>query len=563
MNCNGMIPKVLFFPDRPLTDGDMSAIIHNMPQTDERIRVWHPDGHNGKPDAVIQMEKEKESNMEKKGKYGRLLTNTALFTAGKFISKLLVFFMMRLYTSCLTPDQYSTADLVVDMANLLIPLACLGISEGIFRNAAAREGNKEDFLNAGLWVLGVGSAGFLLLSPLLTLIPLFRTTAWLIVLYVLMSNLHAVVSQYLCAIGKTGLFAAQGIVNTALTVLLNILFLPILNLGVTGYVLSVVLADGLTTAFLVLCTRLWRSIRPLRRQERRPLVRSMLAFCLPLIPATLCWWVTGVSDRYMVAAMYSHAENGLYAAAYKIPTLLTYAVGIFDSAWRLSVAAEADNREACAAFYTRVWRWYTTLSFVGGAVLILGSRLFAGMLFADAYQSAWMYVPVLTVATVFMGLDTFLGSVYFACRKTTGSMITALCGAGLNLLLNWLLIPTWGAMGASVATLVSYGAVYVLRLITVRRLIPFRVEALRGTANVLLILTLCVAVTLTGGAGQLLSPTAWWLVAGGLGLVLLGVNGKALYEMGACAVRAVLRTSRKREQTADPSAPEKGDTTGS
>ena len=73
----------------------------------------------------------------------------------------------------------------------------------------------------------------------------------------------------------------------------------------------------------------------------------------------------------MVAAMYSHAENGLYAAAYKIPTLLTYAVGIFDSAWRLSVAAEADNREACAAFYTRVWRWYTTLSFVGGAVLIL------------------------------------------------------------------------------------------------------------------------------------------------------------------------------------------------
>ena len=101
------------------------------------------------------------------------------------------------------------------------------------------------------------------------------------------------------------------------------------------------------------------------------------------------------------------------------------------------------------------------------------------------------------------------------------------------------------------------------RLITVRRLIPFRVEALRGTANVLLILALCVAVTLTGGAGHILSPTAWWLVAGGLGLVLLGINGKALYEMGACAVRAVLRKSRKREQTADPSAPEKGDTTGS
>jgi O-antigen/teichoic acid export membrane protein len=227
------------------------------------------------------------------------------------------------------------------------------------------------------------------------------------------------------------------------------------------------------------------------------------------------------------------------------------------------VAAEADNREACGAFYTKVWRWYTTLSFLGGAVLILGSRLFSRMLFSDAYQDAWMYVPVLTVATVFMGLDTFLGSVYFACRKTTGSMITALCGAGLNFLLNWLLIPSFGAMGASVATLVSYGTVYVLRLVTVRRLIPFRVEAGRGAVNALLLLALCVSVTLTGGTGHILSPTAWWLVAGGLGLVMLGFNGKAWYEMGVGTVRAVCRKSKKREQTADAAAPEKGDTTES
>ena len=67
----------------------------------------------------------------------RLFGNTVVFTAGKFISKLLVFLMMPLYTACLSEAQYSTADLITQFANLLIPLACLGISEGIFRSAAA------------------------------------------------------------------------------------------------------------------------------------------------------------------------------------------------------------------------------------------------------------------------------------------------------------------------------------------------------------------------------------------------------------------------------------------
>ena len=153
---------------------------------------------------------------------------TALLTVGRFVSKLLVFFMVRLYTACLSPAEYSAADLIVDMANLLIPLASLGVSEGIFRNAANRNRDKEAYLTAGLAVLGAGSLAFLLLSPLLTCIPLFTGTAWLIVLYVLLANLHAVVSQYLFAVGRVRLFAGQGVLNTVLIIVLNILFLPVL-----------------------------------------------------------------------------------------------------------------------------------------------------------------------------------------------------------------------------------------------------------------------------------------------------------------------------------------------
>ena len=427
-------------------------------------------------------------------KYTRLLTNTAVFTVGKLLSKLLMFFMIGLYTSCLSEAEFGTAELVANVANLLIPLACAGISEGIFRSAAARDGDKEAFFTNGLLVYGIGSAVFLCLAPLLGLIPRFGDSVWLIAAYVVVANLHTVVSQYLCAIGRTKLFAGQGILNTALVIGLNVLFLPVLDFGVVGYVASIILADLLTTVFLILVARLWRAVKP--RSISKGTIVTMLRFCLPLVPTTIFWWITGVSDRYMVDVMCSPELNGLYTAAYKIPNLLIYAIAIFDSAWKLSVSAEEDP-EACAAFYSKVWRAYTTLAFLGGGCLILGSRVLAGLLFAGDFVEAWVYIPTLTFATVFTALCTFLGSVYFASKRTMGSMLTALSGAVLNVALNLLLIPPFGAMGASVATFASYFAVCLLRLVTGRRLIPFKGEWGRLIGNTLLMGVLTVIVTLS------------------------------------------------------------------
>ena len=427
-------------------------------------------------------------------KYTRLLTNTAVFTVGKLLSKLLVFFMVGVYTAYMTPAEYSSAELITGIANLLIPLACAGITEGIFRSAAAKTGDKEAFFTNGLAVYGVGSLIFLALSPLLCLLPFFDGSVWLIAAYVVVANLHSVVSQYLCAVGRTKLFAGQGILNTAIVIALNILFLPVLDLGVTGYVGSIILADLTTTVFLILVTRLWRSVKP--RSISRETIRTMLAFCLPLVPTTLFWWITGVSDRFMVERMCSADLNGLYTAAYKVPNLLIYAISIFDSAWKLSVSAEEDPA-ACAAFYSRVWRVYTTLAFLGGGGLVILSRFLAHVLFAAQFEIAWVYIPTLTFATVFTALCTFLGSVYFTSKRTVGSMLTALVGAVLNVVLNLLLIPPYGAMGASVATFVSYFAVCILRLATARRLIPFKQEWGRGLINTLLLGALTVIITVS------------------------------------------------------------------
>lgn len=471
----------------------------------------------------------------KQNRVTKLLSNTIIFTVGKFVSKLIVIFMLPFYTSYLSQAEYSTADLITNFCNLVIPLACLGVSEGIFRNAATKNVDKEAFFTNGVMLMIFGSLGFAVISPIIGLLDFFNSYVLLIVCYVIASNLHSVCSQYICAIGKTRLFAGQGVLNTALTVTFNIIFLAGFDMGILGYVLAVVLADFLTTVFVFIAAKLHHAFIPSKISGG--IMKELLRFCLPLVPSTVFWWITGVSDRYLVAAMSSEAENGLYAAAYKIPTLLTYVVTIFNDAWKLSAVSESDDKEKCADFYSQIYKYYIAVMFVGGGAIALFSRLLSKILFAESYYSAWIFIPILSAATVFTALDTFLGSVYFTVKRTTVSLWTSLIGAVLNVVLNLLWIPEWGAMGASVATFISYFCVYVIRAATMGRFMKFNMYHVKLAVNTALILAVSIVMTLYG--------KAWQGIAVSSGILLVSVIYNSRDVIIAC--KQVLSTVKRKK----------------
>lgn len=67
------------------------------------------------------------------GKYRALARNTVIISAGTLLSKLVTFFMVRLYTGVLTPAEYGTGDLLITTVSLLMPFVSFGISDGVFR----------------------------------------------------------------------------------------------------------------------------------------------------------------------------------------------------------------------------------------------------------------------------------------------------------------------------------------------------------------------------------------------------------------------------------------------
>lgn len=451
-------------------------------------------------------------------RYKKLFSDTVILGLGTFGSKLLVFLLMPLYTALLSTAQYGTAELITSTANLLIPVACVGISNGIFRFAAERETDQRAVFSSSVTLLGIGTVVFGILSPLLSLIGYFDGYVWLIIFYVISANLQAVCAQYVRAIDRTRLFAVQGILNTLLTILFNIFFLVVFDMGVTGYVLSVVIGNLLTTVFLVIAARLW-NVFSVGSIDRR-MMKDLLKFSLPLIPTSVCWLITDLSDRYMVTYYCGSAVNGIYSAAYKIPTVVNLLSGIFLQAWQFSAVAQSSDEDSCKSFYTEVFRGFLSLIMIGAAGLILFSRFLTGLLLNNAYFEAWRYMPTLLCAAAIEAVVAFLASVYMVRKKSMHSFFTAMIGTLLNILFNLLLIPRIGALGAAIATLLGYGAVLIVRLIDAPRIIRFRLFPIRLITSVLLLLASAAVMTLN------VSGRIWWTLL--LTVIIVAINAPAL-----------------------------------
>lgn len=468
-------------------------------------------------------------------RYKRLLSNTAILGAGTFISKVLVFLLMPLYTAILSTEQFGTADILTQTANLLMPLAALGIGDGLFRFALDADSHKRKkvFTNA-LGVIIIGIIPLTILVNAFRFFDIYDGYIWLVLFYVCSANLHLICANYIRACDKTKIFALQGIVNTVLTVLLNVFFLVVLDMGVLGYVLSVAIADLTVTVAIFLGCRLYRDISFERGDKG--LLSSMLRFSIPYIPTTLMWMITSASDRFIVTAFCGTSENGLYAAAYKLPTLISLAGGVFIEAWQFSSVSDATEEER-AGFFTTVYRNYVGIMFIGGSALVIASKFLSGLLLADSYYASWRYVSVLGIAMIFSAFSSFMGSIYFVEKKSVRSLVTASVGAITNLVLNFALIPQYGAMGAAIATAISYAVAFAIRAIDTGRYLRFDLKILKVVLNTAMIVAQTVIMIL---------ELRFWLVYEIILFAIIAlVNGKEIFDSLVTVFKKILDKKRK------------------
>ena len=403
-------------------------------------------------------------------KYKKLASNTLIFAIGTFSSKILSFLLMPFITRVMATGDYGAADLVQQTVNVLIPIVTLAVNSAALRFALDKAADKSDVLTVGVRTTLVGFTIFLFFAYPISFITIndFRLGDYiiLIIAFVLVSSFRQLCQQFVRGSGHVKIFAIDGIIATATTLLFTILFLGPLKWGVTGYIMAIIVSDACSILFFTVTAKLYKYVKP--RCNDKSIGRQMLKYCAPLVPTVILWWIINVSDRYMITYFIDSSANGLYTAASKIPNFVILFSQIFIDAWQLSAVDEYDSKDR-AEFFTKVFRVYSGGVFAVASALILFCQFITKILVSQAFYDSWKYVPILIIATSYSCIVNFLASVYMAEKKSLMSLLTASSGAVANVLLGLLMIPKLGANGAAIATVISFLVVFITRGMNTRK----------------------------------------------------------------------------------------------
>lgn len=418
-----------------------------------------------------------------------------VLTIGQFSSKLLVYVMLKFYTSMLGEAGFGKMNIIVSTAGLLISVVTLSIADGVLRFALEKNNNGKMVYSIAVNICIVGSIVFVLMTPLVGMIPMLKGYEWLMPVYVFTGSIKEISGIYVrCRYTPNGvkLFAVDGIITTIATILFSLLFLGVFKLGVDGYIWSIIAGDIVSLLFLNATAKLFSQYRPFRNDKT--LRNSMLRYSIPLMPTMIMWAIINNSDMYMVEGLISPEANGIYTFAYKFPNLVTIVVGIFAQAWRMTAITERNSRTT-SMFYSNTLSMQQTMMFLtcGGIMLIL-RPLIIPFFGSEEFASAFFYVPTLLFATIFQAMDNFLSSIYEAARKTSHAMISSVIGAAANIILNLLLIKPIGIEGAAIATLASYVIVFIYRIIDTKKYLYMTVYWVKLAANLILLMGMAGSV---------------------------------------------------------------------
>ena len=414
-----------------------------------------------------------------------LLKDTMIFALGSFGSKIILFFMVPLYTNYLTKPEYGIAEYVFTIANLLVPIFSISIWEGVTRMGLKSGVKKENVLFNSITVFGACSALIVLLTPAWNLYRDISPYKVYLSAYAIVYILNQIEMNYLKVKDNNKMFALATVLQTAILAVLNVVLLVKLRLGVRGYLIANVAAVAAADGFIFLAGRLYRDLR-LGRFEM-PLMRQMLVYSAPLIVNNISWWVIHSSDKIMIKEMLTAGELGLYTAASKIPSLINVFVTIFTQAWGISSIKEMESTND-SEYYSQVFELYSV--FLVGCMVFLTAIMkpFMSVYVGKEFVEAWRFVPLLLLAAVFQAFSAYFGSLLGALQNSVHTMTTTMIGGVANIVLNFVLIRLVGVWGAIIGTLSAFVIITAIRKGIVSRKIQFTNSWGKFAVNALLCL---------------------------------------------------------------------------
>lgn len=413
--------------------------------------------------------------MKEMTKETKLIKNTAIIAVGNICTKCISFFMLPLYTSLLTTAEYGIVDLVTTYSALCVIVLTLQFEQGVFRCLIDAREDKERqrrYVSTSVIVVTVLNIVVGIILALILSFLRYQYTFYFVCL-VLFNVLNGLLVQIPRGLGNNKVYAVASCLNGSINVVFNMLFIAVFKWGVHGMLSANILAYIISSIYVVIKIKLsgYVSFKWFDKHN----LNELMEYSFPLIPNTMCWWIINASDRTIINIFLNTAANGIYATAYKFPSLFSTISNIFQLAWTESVSENVHDMGRDIYYKTMLNKSIRFYSSCNIGIIAVMPFLFS-ILVNDKFGDAYYYIPILMTAALMHAVAALYGSIYFAFKETKKVADTTIVSAIINLVVNVVLIKFIGLYAAALSSLLAYVVVVIIRYVSLNKRIEIKLS---------------------------------------------------------------------------------------
>lgn len=392
----------------------------------------------------------------------KLLKNSGIYGIVSMLQKCIGFLLLPLYTSYLTTNDYGIIAVVTSIISFLSILYTLSLNASINRYYFEYKDDEEklkEFWGTNILFILLNSLMItivlilfrkFLLQPLAKDIPFFPY----ILLGLISITLNPIYSIHQSILQTQQQAKKYGITNLTyfiLNILLTIFFVVILKIGAVGVLAATSITDGMFFTYTV-----FTFLPKLTFKINRNYLKKSLKYSIPLIPHSLAGWTMSMIDRIFLNGMKSTASVGIYNIGFQfgnILNMLTTAVNQAYVPWFYEKMANKQKNEKEILNFAEIAIF--AYGFIAMVMSLLGPEIMRIMT-TSKFREGWKAIPFIAFAYVFNGIYYFfVNPLFYNSKGTKFVPIGTFTAAILNMLLNLLMIPKYGFIGASLASLLA------------------------------------------------------------------------------------------------------------
>jgi O-antigen/teichoic acid export membrane protein len=203
-------------------------------------------------------------------------------------------------------------------------------------------------------------------------------------------------------------------------------------------------------------TRVERSIEPTEWEVSAG--QAMLRYARPLVPFNALNWLMSLGDRYFIASISGTGPAGVYAAAFGLASQPFIALGAVGTAAMRPGVFDAAARQDAKTERRTLARWLAFTGGISGAGIIAAVALAQPMVnwfLGEPFRTAVGLIPWIAATYAVQNVQQVFETRLYAHGRTRGLLQAQVLGTALSIALYLLLIPSYGAWGAAVASFLS------------------------------------------------------------------------------------------------------------